>query len=145
MKSKEEIAIENLHADNQDLREDNHALLKENNELHDKLDMLVLELGELKVKIAQEDKYAFGKLKEILNNYKREQLLNEACNEMLDALVFYGNPDTYFAIAFLGDPPCGSFIKDTSYCPSVTSYKPGKLARETVQKINAKLSVEKIG
>jgi hypothetical protein len=47
------------------------------------------------------------------------------------ALDFYADPETYFACAFLFDPPCGGFQKDfddTGYL----GVKPGKLARETL-------------
>lgn len=32
--------------------------------------------------------------------------------EMRRALEFYADPDTYFAVAVIGDPPCGEFVDD---------------------------------
>ena len=37
-----------------------------------------------------------------------------AVGEALEALKFYADPDTYFAIAFMGDRPCGEFADDLS-------------------------------
>ena len=49
------------------------------------------------------------------------------------ALELYADPDTYFAIGFLPDPPCGDFISDFGKAPD-GSFKPGKLAREVLSK-----------
>jgi hypothetical protein len=46
---------------------------------------------------------------------------------LLKALLFYADPDTYFAIGFLGDPPCGDFIDDWD-----DAGKPGALARKVL-------------
>jgi hypothetical protein len=52
------------------------------------------------------------------------------------ALEFYADPDNYFGIAFLPDPPCGAFAEDFEELSGVLSHpdgqtwvKPGKLAR----------------
>jgi len=37
-----------------------------------------------------------------------------AAIQLLEALDFYANPDTYFAILAMGDPPCGDFIRDVA-------------------------------
>lgn len=34
--------------------------------------------------------------------------------KLIKALYFYANPETYHAISFLADHPCGGFIKDFS-------------------------------
>lgn len=44
-----------------------------------------------------------------------------------EALAFYANPETYFGIGFLMDPPCGEFGDDFSDTDLGT--KPGKRAR----------------
>jgi hypothetical protein len=49
--------------------------------------------------------------------------------EIIKALEFYANPDTYFAIGFFPDPPCGDFINDFD-----KTKKPGALARKTLKK-----------
>ena len=48
------------------------------------------------------------------------------------ALSFYADPFTYYAIGFFPDPPCGEFIRDGS--DTLEGYKPGKLAREELEK-----------
>ncbi len=49
-------------------------------------------------------------------------------NKLIEALEFYADPDTYFAIGFLGDPPCGPFCEDFDD----ETGKPGALARKTL-------------
>ena len=55
-----------------------------------------------------------------------------------EALSFYADPDTYAAITFIGDPPCGEFEDDFSYIEvssSGTPYQremPGKRARAAI-------------
>jgi hypothetical protein len=44
--------------------------------------------------------------------------------------LFYGHPDTYFAIGFFPDPPCGQFMDDFSN--TELGFKPGKNAREAL-------------
>jgi len=47
-----------------------------------------------------------------------------------EALVFYADPQTYFAIAFIPDRPCGEFEDDFEDCSAVNlGNKPGKRAR----------------
>ena len=48
------------------------------------------------------------------------------------ALEFYANPESYFAIAIVGDRPCGSFIDDFSETDTM-GVRPGKLAREVLK------------
>lgn len=53
-----------------------------------------------------------------------------------DALAFYGDPQTYHAVAFLFDPPCGGFDDDFDEEHGEPFYDrpmPGKLARETLR------------
>ncbi|MDA2938478.1 hypothetical protein MYX75_09480 [Acidobacteria bacterium AH-259-A15] len=55
----------------------------------------------------------------------------EADNARLrEALEFYADPETYFAIAFLPDPPNGPFMDDFS--ETELDMKPGKQAREAL-------------
>jgi hypothetical protein len=49
-----------------------------------------------------------------------------------EALDFYADPDTYFACAFLFDPPCGAFHEDFSRVEGDTTDRPGKRAREAL-------------
>lgn len=66
--------------------------------------------------------------KEVNGLYKVIEQITELDNgKLIDALVFYADPDTYFAIGFFPDPPCGPFMEDFSETP--LGDKPGKLAR----------------
>lgn len=58
--------------------------------------------------------------------------LSDQQNELVAALEFYADPETYFAIMCLGDPPCGEFIKDYSDDhghPDLVGPRYGKRAR----------------
>lgn len=73
----------------------------------------------------------------------REKLLERSLLEAIKALQMYGNPDSYYAIAFLYDPPCGEFRDDFSNVDKSWQYNrkmPGKLARKTLDKIAKRLS-----
>lgn len=53
-----------------------------------------------------------------------------------EALAFYADPDTYFAIGFMADPPCGAFVDDAS---EVDGYpRPGKRARTALAALEGK-------
>lgn len=52
--------------------------------------------------------------------------------QVLDALQFYADPETYFAIAFIPDPPAGEFMDDFSETICL-GRKPGKTAREVLE------------
>jgi hypothetical protein len=48
------------------------------------------------------------------------------------ALKFYADPETYFAVGFIGDPPCGEFVDDFDEAyehEHMTGPRPGKRAR----------------
>ena len=64
-----------------------------------------------------------------------KRILEKQLAVALDALEFYANPETYFAIMFLCDPPAGDFAKDTG--PTDLGVKPGKKARRAIRKIVA--------
>lgn len=52
------------------------------------------------------------------------------------ALEFYANPDTYFAIGFSSDPPCGPFIDDFDLVTDASGAeveRPGKQARAALE------------
>lgn len=53
--------------------------------------------------------------------------LEAEVTRLRDALDFYADPETYFAVAFLGDPPCGPFLEDFS--ETELGRKPGNVAR----------------
>lgn len=51
------------------------------------------------------------------------------------ALRFYADPDTYFAIGVMGDPPCGEFLDDFENLGgegNLEDWKPGKRARSVL-------------
>ena len=63
--------------------------------------------------------------------------------KLVEALTFYGDPDTYFAVGIFGDSPCGEFVNDIDEVVFVDEddnevdrvSKPGKLARTTISSI----------
>jgi hypothetical protein len=62
---------------------------------------------------------------------EQEQIakLIEVLDKTLEALYFYSDPMTYFAIGFLPDHPCGDFMDDFTDTPDL-GMKPGKRAHE---------------
>jgi hypothetical protein len=59
---------------------------------------------------------------------------------LMSALEFYADPETYHAIMIVGDRPCGDFEQDFSDDHGHEHYDrpmPGKLARETIQRVTA--------
>jgi hypothetical protein len=64
---------------------------------------------------------------------------------MLDTLLFYAEPLTYFAIGFWPDRPCGEFMDDFSEARDqfgVERTKPGKRARELFDKLDLEIYYE---
>lgn len=53
--------------------------------------------------------------------------------KVTQALAFYGDPSTYFAVGFVSDPPRGKIMEDFSN--TKLGVKPGKLARDTIEGI----------
>jgi hypothetical protein len=58
--------------------------------------------------------------------------LHKEVAELRDVLKFYANPETYFAIGFFPDRPCGEFIDDFS--ETELDMKPGKRARAALRR-----------
>lgn len=58
--------------------------------------------------------------------------LKDKIDKLERALIFYANPETYFAIGFFPDPPCGDFMVDFEICGDHGN-KPGKLARAVLR------------
>lgn len=55
-----------------------------------------------------------------------------------EALEFYADPGTYFAVAMLGDPPCGPFMDEAEWSETDDlGWKPGNRARTDVARIDA--------
>lgn len=75
--------------------------------------------------------------------YARVRMINDLaalCDlvERLEkALEFYADPNSYFAIGFLPDRPCGEFMEDFDECWDEhiedTVIKPGKRARQALK------------
>jgi hypothetical protein len=51
--------------------------------------------------------------------------------ELREALEFYADPETYFAVGFFPDPPCGEFMDDFD------GQRPGKRARAALASVPA--------
>ena len=64
---------------------------------------------------------------------------DEALRQAKESLEFYGDPETYFGIAMIGDPPHGDFFEDFDAEVQTdigTLYnKPGKRARAAIAAI----------
>jgi hypothetical protein len=58
--------------------------------------------------------------------------------KLIRALQFYADPETYYAIGFFPDPPCGDFINDFD-----DIRKPGALARKTLIELHIPYTYEK--
>lgn len=61
---------------------------------------------------------------------------------LLNVVMFYGHPDTYFATTTIADRPAGDFADDFSECTVLegdeevpVGIRPGKLARETLSRM----------
>lgn len=68
------------------------------------------------------------------------KLLRRAVGKLSAALAFYASEDTYFAIGFLPDAPCGDFIRDFSKT-EMLGFKPGKRARKVLDALQAEWEV----
>lgn len=65
---------------------------------------------------------------------KRPSPLDVMPQDVVDALIFYAEPDTYFAWGFLPDAPCGDWGSDFEETQE-DGYKPGKRARAALLKL----------
>lgn len=63
-----------------------------------------------------------------------------ALREATEALSFYADPETYFAIGFFPDQPCGAFIDDFEEIDGVE--RPGKQARAALTRAEALVGEE---
>ena len=52
---------------------------------------------------------------------------------LLEALEFYADPESYVAIGFFPDPPCGAFADDVSDTGEQWGHRPGKKARAVLE------------
>lgn len=90
--------------------------------------------ADLEAKTAMTDEYF-----EVLCNICTESADTQAkltasearCEKLLGAVQFYAAPETYFAVGFIADKPCGDFMDD--FDETVFGVKPGKLARNTLK------------
>lgn len=65
--------------------------------------------------------------------------------ELESALEFYADPETYHAISFMADPPCGQFMEDFSkdHGGNYDRPMPGRLARRQLAAHRAMIKAEK--
>lgn len=59
-------------------------------------------------------------------------LLEASAAALLEALRFYADPETYVAIGFFPDRPCGEFMEDFSDTETMWGVRPGKAARAAI-------------
>lgn len=64
--------------------------------------------------------------------------LTRELEEARDVIEFYANPETYFAVSFIGDPPCGEFVEDIS--ETHLGWKPGRRARAFLERDESSLA-----
>lgn len=64
-------------------------------------------------------------------------------NELSEAVAFYADPETYHAISFISDSPCGEFSNDLSNNNYYDYPKPGKLGRYVLNKLYTKIIRER--
>ncbi len=79
------------------------------------------------------DKPSFEEYRDAFNECYEAiyDLKPEAVREVIEALRFYADPDTYFAIGFFPDPPNGEFMDD--FEETHLGAKPGKRARAALK------------
>ena len=70
---------------------------------------------------------------DISEQYRQFRKLLDKTRRYKEALEFYANPETYFAIGIFPDRPCGNFINDFSDTGTL-GVKPGKRARQVLSK-----------
>lgn len=63
----------------------------------------------------------------------------EEIARLREALAFYADPDSYFAMVIMADPPCGEFSEDFSedHSGDYDRPMPGKRARAALQEAQA--------
>ena len=61
-------------------------------------------------------------------------------DRIIDALEFYADWETYFAVGFSFDPPCGEFVKDFSSING--TMRPGKRARKALRIVDEVMQSE---
>ena len=64
---------------------------------------------------------------------EKSAIRKELVDALVDALDYYADPETYFAILFLSDPPCGDFMND--FDQTSLGWKPGAKARSVINLI----------
>ena len=61
--------------------------------------------------------------------------LEKALKIALSALEFYQDPESYFAVAVMGDRPCGEFADDFGFVNKDWGWRPGQVARRAFKKV----------
>lgn len=82
----------------------------------------------------------------------RDKCSLEVFIKLVNALMFYADPDTYFAISVLPDPPCGGFADDFGEIEYFddqdqlveTVLRPGEHARSALEDIFFDPSFDKL-
>ncbi len=69
------------------------------------------------------------------------KLARKAVAIAVNALEFYANPETYFALMIMSDPPSGEFTRD--FGDTHLGRKPGKKARKAIDRLVALANAQK--
>ena len=64
----------------------------------------------------------------------RYEALEAELEDAQKVIAFYADPETYFAIGFLPDSPCGEFINDIDDTGEPYGFRAGKRARAYLNK-----------
>jgi cell division protein FtsB len=107
------------------------------------LDGLTADLAPANERIRQLDAENQGFMREVALLNERIARLEGAMQPMIEALEFYADPETYFGLAVIADPPCGGFAEDFSDDhghPSLDGNRYGKTARKAFELADAALS-----
>jgi hypothetical protein len=141
MKERDELRLAKPNAGSTDTLTEKYNLRKQCESLHNQmLDgaekeyLLDKKCNELREELTQ----AKARIQDACRDYMK---VSAQCEEMAEALLFYGDPGTYFAIGFIGDAPHGDFLED--FDETELGQKPGKKAREVLNKFYPEEGEEK--
>jgi hypothetical protein len=96
---------------------------------------LIDDMVKVNTKLAKRFVDLAGKFAEQNEQIKQLKTDNEV---LIEALEFYADPESYWAIMIIGDQPCGEFAEDISddyEHPAIIGPRPGKTARTALNSI----------
>ncbi len=85
-------------------------------------------------------KKELAELKSVMASTHADHAHETFVRDLIRTVIFYGNPSTYHACAFIFDPPTGGFDRDFSKTDMYEDEKPGKMARDTFHRYADEIS-----